>query len=385
MAGSIRRRPDGKWRARYRDTTGREHARHFARKVDAERWLASVQVSITRGEWVDPSLARITFEEWASTWLASKRRLKAKTRLYYASGLKTHVLPRWGPVRLAAITHGDVVEWVAELSDTAGESVVRQSLDVLSQALSLAVRDGRLARNVAAGVSRPRRERGRQRFLSHAEVARLVEHCAPPYDVIVKFLAYTGLRFGEMAALRVQDVDLVRRRVRVETNLVEINGQLVRGTPKTRLSIRSVPFPRLLAGDLAVLVEGRDTAAPLFTTVKGSVLRNSNFRHHAFDEAVAAAGLAPLTPHDLRDTAASLAIAAGASVKTVQRMLGHSSAAMTLDVYAGLFDDELDGVADRMDRAARESERVTGTDENEAVADQVRTERPETDDADAED
>jgi integrase len=76
------------------------------------------------------------------------------------------------------------------------------------------------------------------------------------------------------------------------------------------------------------------------------------------------AGLVPLTPHDLRDTAASLAVAAGASVKAVQRMLGHASAAMTLDVYAGLFDDELDDVADRMSAAA-ESARIT--------ADQLRT------------
>ena len=95
----------------------------------------------------------------------------------------------------------------------------------------------------------------------------------------------------------------------------------------------------------------------MFTTASGSLLRNSNFRHHVFDKAVQAAGLAPLTPHDLRDPAASLAIASGASVKAVQRMLGHTSAAMTLDVYAGLFDDELDGVADRMHAASgREDE-----------------------------
>ena len=90
---------------------------------------------------------------------------------------------------------------------------------------------------------------------------------------------------------------------------------------------------------------------------------NSNFRHRFFDPAVTRAGLAPLTPHDLRDTAASLAVAAGASVKAVQRMLGHASAAMTLDVYAGLF-DELDDVADRMGAAA-ESARTT--------ADQLRS------------
>ena len=102
---------------------------------------------------------------------------------------------------------------------------------------------------------------------------------------------------------------------------------------------------------------------------KASVhLRNSNFRRHVFDKAVQRAGLTPLTPHDLRDTAASLAIAAGANVKSVQRMLGHASAAMTLDVYAGLFDDQLDDVAERMHSAAIDEGRTP------AGADSVRTE-----------
>jgi integrase len=108
-----------------------------------------------------------------------------------------------------------------------------------------------------------------------------------------------------------------------------------------------------LSQAIAALLADRPSDAPVFTTASGALLRNSNFRHHVFDKAVEAAGLAPLTPHDLRDTAASLAVASGASVKAVQRMLGHASAAMTLDVYAGLFDDELDGVAERMHEAAQ--------------------------------
>jgi integrase len=129
---------------------------------------------------------------------------------------------------------------------------------------------------------------------------------------------------------------------------------------------RTVPVPRVLRDQLAEYVAGRDPGEWLFPAPGGGPLCNSNFRHRFFDPAVARAGLAPLTPHDLRDTAASLAVAAGASVKAVQRMLGHASAAMTLDVYAGLFDDELDDVADRMGAAA-ESARTT--------ADRLRTER----------
>lgn len=173
----------------------------------------------------------------------------------------------------------------------------------------------------------------------------------PPYDVFVHLVAYTGLRFGEAAGLRVGGLDLDRGRLRVDTSLVEVLGQLEETTPNSHRT-RTVPVPRFLREQLAALASGRDPPDRLFTTKNGRSLRNSNFRHQVSDPAVRRAGLAPLTPHDLRDTGASLAVASGAAVKAVQRMLGHASAALTLDVYAGLFDDELDDVADRMSGAA---------------------------------
>jgi integrase len=148
----------------------------------------------------------------------------------------------------------------------------------------------------------------------------------------------------------------------VVDNLTEADGHLYERSPKARRT-RSVPVPRLLRAELAAHIEGKKPADRVFTTRRGRPLRNSNLRHHVFDPAVTRAGLAPLTPHDLRDTAASLSISAGANVKTIQRMLGHASAAMTLDIYAGLFDDDLDSVGERLSDAA-------GAD----AADSVRTE-----------
>jgi integrase len=112
-------------------------------------------------------------------------------------------------------------------------------------------------------------------------------------------------------------------------------------------------MPAFLAGDLAGYVVGKVPGELVFTGRHGGVLRNLNSRRDHFDAAATAAGLDGLTPHELRHTAASLAVAAGANAKAVQRMLGHASAATTLDVYAGLFDDDLDGVADRMDALGR--------------------------------
>lgn len=113
--------------------------------------------------------------------------------------------------------------------------------------------------------------------------------------------------------------------------------------------MRSVPIPRSLVDELAVELAGKTADDLVFTARRGGVLRNLNFRRDVFDQAATASGLDGLTPHELRHTAASLAVSAGANVKAVQRMLGHKSAAMTLDVYSGLVDDDLDGVADRLD------------------------------------
>jgi integrase len=132
----------------------------------------------------------------------------------------------------------------------------------------------------------------------------------------------------------------------------KVRGKLIWGTPKSH-QIRSVPIPRFLVDDLALVMAGKAQGDVVFTTRRGAVLRNLNFRRDVFDAAATAAGLDGLTPHELRHTAASLAVSAGANVKAVQRMLGHASAAMTLDVYSGLFDDDLDGVAERLDAGAR--------------------------------
>lgn len=371
--GNVQKRPDGQWRARYRDAAGKEHAQHFDRKRDADRWVDGQESAKRRGEWVDPALSRITLGEWSETWWQTKASLKPKTRATYASVLRARVLPRWRDVPLKAITHADVVGWAAELGTVVGESMTRQAVDIVGQCLALAVRDGRLVRNVAEGVKRPKPERGRQRFLTHAEVDKLAAQCPPPYGLLIRLLAYTGLRFGEAAGLRVGSVDLVRGRLEVVDNLTEADGKLYEGSPKARRT-RSVPVPRFLRPALAVRIEGKEPDERVFRTPRGGPLRNSNFRHYVFDPAVTRAGLAPLTPHDLRDTAASLAISAGANVKTIQRMLGHASAAMTLDIYAGLFDDDLDAVGERLSDAA---DAGPGAADRPEGADSVRTDEDE--------
>jgi integrase len=146
-------------------------------------------------------------------------------------------------------------------------------------------------------------------------------------------------------------LDLMRRRPEIVYTAIELGGEMTYGTPKTHQR-RSVPIPRMLVDRLAELVAGKAPGDLVFTSPRGEVMRNHNFRSRVFAPAAVAIGVPGLTPHDLRHTAASLAVQAGANVKAVQSMLGHASAAMTLDVYAGLFGDDLDAVADRLDEAA---------------------------------
>jgi len=349
MAGNVQRRPDGKWRARYRDPSHREHARHFDRKIDATRWLATQEVARARGEWIDPALARITVGVWVERWLGHQVQLKPSTRKRYEVAIRCQVLPSWERVPLAEVTYADVSAWVGRLSASElAPATVRYAYRVLSLTLAAAVRDGRLIRNVAEGVRLPRVLKSEKVFLSHEQVAALAEACAP-YELLVRVLSYTGLRWGEVAALRVRRVDLMRRRLDI-AEATEAGGQVIFGTPKSHQR-RSVPLPRFLCDDLAAHLAGKGPEDLVFVAPEGGVLRNSNFRPRLFDPAARAAGLEGLTPHELRHTAASLAVAAGANVKVVQLMLGHASAAMTLDVYAGLFGDDLDQVADRLDQA----------------------------------
>jgi integrase len=358
MDGSITRitLSDGtsRYRARYRDPGGRQHEKRFVRKVDAQRWLDVATSAMVTQTWTAPDRGRVTVSAWAEQWLAAQTQVKPSTRYRYEGLLRTHVLPTWGSYRLGDVTHAEVAGWVARLrANGSAPATVRQAHRVFSLLLGLAVRDGRIPRNPADRVPLPRVTRDEPRFLSREEVERLAAAAGDDDDVI-RLLAYTGLRFGELAALRVRRVDFRRRRLTIAESVTEVAGKLEFGTPKTHQH-RSVPLPAALVDPLAARCEGKQGGDLVLTTSAGTALRLRNWRRVVFDPAVRDAGLTDVTPHDLRHTAASLAVASGATVKSVQRMLGHASAAMTLDVYAGLFDDDLTDLAARMDAAAQEA------------------------------
>lgn len=349
-----------RYRVRYRKPDhSQTDKRGFRTKREAEDFLSSVEVSKLRGEWVDPTRSRITVGEWAERWYEAQLQLKATTLSGYRYTLDRHVIPVWGAVRLVDIGHADVQAWVTKLTKTLAASTVRQIYLVLAGLAKYAVRDGRLSRNPCEGVQLPRVVKKHRGYLSHAQVRQLADGCEEYGDVVL-FLAYTGLRWGEMAALKVGRLDMLRRRIEVAEAVSAPRGELVWSTPKSHSS-RSVPFPEFLAAPLARRCEGKRRDELVFVGPDGGVLRSGNFRRRQFATAVKACQGADLdfpdmSPHDLRHTAASLAVSSGANVKAVQRMLGHASAAMTLDVYADLFDDDLDAVAVALNQGAADSD-----------------------------
>lgn len=343
-----------RWRARYVDNEGRERAKGFDRKSDAQQYLAEVVSQLTIGTYVTPSAGKVTVADVHASWAGAQSHISEKTAATRRSSWSAHVAPRWENTAVGDVTTSAVRLWVSGMvSEKLGVATIENAFGLLRQVLGSAVEDRRISRNPCDGVKLPKREHSDRGYLSHRQVAALTQAVARNPEV-VRFLAYTGLRWGEMAALRVQDFDMLRRRVNVSRSVTESNG-LVWRAPKT-WERRSVPFPAALANELAALMVGKGRDALVFTDMRGGVLRNSNYRARVFRAAVKACQhddptFPTITPHDLRHTAASLSVSAGANVKALQRMLGHRKASMTLDIYTDLFDEDLDLVAAGLDAA----------------------------------
>ncbi|GAB3396903.1 site-specific integrase [Humibacter soli] len=349
-----------RYRVRYRKPDHSQGAkRGFRTKRDAELYLASVELKKAAGDYIDSASGRVTIGSLGAEWFATQTHLKPSSVAVMESAWRLHVKPRWGDVTIGSIRHSEVQAWVSALANggvdgarSKSPALVHRAYGILASILDVAVRDRRISSNPARGVNLPRKVSREHRYLTHQELRRLADACGD-HGTLILLLGYCGLRWGEASALRVRDIDLQRRRVHVVENAVFVRGDIVVGSPKT-YKRRSVPYPALLASGMAAAIAGKRPDDLVFPDRYGQHMVTPTIRYNSwFDRALDAAGLPHMNIHDLRHTTASLAISAGANVKAVQRMLGHASAAMTLDVYADLFTDDLDNVAHRLDQAAR--------------------------------
>jgi integrase len=350
------RKPDGKltWR------------RGFGTKHRAEAFAAAVEVDKMTGTYVAPQLGRAKVAELAPEWLARKRQATAPSHYrMLESAWRVHVGPVWGQASVAGIDAGAVEGWIAAMSAAgAGATTVLRAHGVLSGILAMAVKSRRLAINPAKGVDNlPRKTTRRHVYLTADDVDRLAE-AAGPHRALVLVLAYCGLRWGEAIALRVADVEFLRRRLTVSENAVQISVDHAVG-PTKAYKARSVPVAGFVLDELSAQCAGKTPSDLVFAARDGGYLPRPKSSNGWFTRAVKDAGVQAITPHDLRHTCASLAVSAGVNVLALQRMLGHTSAKMTLDTYADLFDDDLDAVAtvlhgryaDRGEQTGRTNER----------------------------
>lgn len=344
--------------------------RGFTTKRDAELFLAKVEVSKATGDFVDATKARITIAELAPRWLATKKaHLKISSYLPIEQGWRLRVEKRWGKVAVGRVEHSAVQAWIDELTTSGlSASVVLRDYGTLIGILDLAVQDRRIPHHRARGVKLPKKGAKPRRYLSHRQVALLAESARASKSredgagevgaIVVQFLAYTGVRWAEMTGLRARAVNFDTRRFVIEENAVQIGRSIHVGTPKNS-ETRSAPIPPFLLDALRTMTKEKAHDDLVFGDGVNH-LKSPNVYHGWFAKAVETARAADpsfpkITFHDLRHTAASLAISAGANVKALQRMLGHNSAAMTLDTYADLFEDDLDAVAVALDRARENS------------------------------
>ncbi|WP_078281701.1 tyrosine-type recombinase/integrase [Mycobacteroides franklinii] len=351
-----------RWRVWVTDNDGERSSRYFARKMDAEDYRDDTKAKLSRGAYVTESAGSVTVETMYEEWLTQIAHTADSTRSTREITWETWVSPKWRKTLVRNVKRSAVRTWVTEMTEEgAGPATVENAVGVLRLVLGLAVEDKRLAENPATGVKLPPRQHRPRAYLTHEQVWELAEAIDPRYETLVLFLAYAGLRFGEAAALAVQDLDLLRRRIEVRRQVTEVEGKLS-WTPTKGKRRRFVPAPKFLVEPLSVLCQGKPRDALVFTSPKGETLRLNSWRRRMWNPAITtlrqvdADGVAhrdfpAATPHDLRHTAASLAISDGANVKAIQTMLGHKSAALTLDTYADLFPDDLESVAAAFDRA----------------------------------
>ncbi len=361
-------KPLTRYMVRYRTPDRKQtKKRGFLTKRAAQEFANRVEVKKLSGEYVAPALGQISVGELGTEWLTRQAHHKPSWSARIESVWRVHVEPKWGARRIADIRQSEVQSWVAQLKLSA--SSVAHAHTVLAGILDDAVSDRRLTTNPARGVKLPRKTVTKPRnYLTALQVQALADESKHP-DIVL-LLATTGLRWGEMAALRVRDVDLGRGRIRVERSASKVNAETVIGTTKTHAA-RSVAVSASVLKLLAPAMVGKAPDELLWSRGDGQPLRPPTTTHwfgaavkRCQDHAEKIRALErekhpdrdPITPafprvtvHELRHTAASLMIASGANVKTVQSQLGHKTATMTLDQYGHLFPDDLDDVATKMD------------------------------------
>ncbi len=342
---------------RWRDpATGKNLGKRFTYYDDARRFKTKVERDLDTGTYVDPSLSKVSVKDFLDHYIATAP-IAASTRKLYETHARLHIVPNVGAKGIGNVSAADVRLMLARLvNEGVGQSTVVHVHQLIRAAFTMAVQEDRIQRNPASGIKLAKTQQREPFFLTAEQVSRLAAH-AGPYALMVKFMAYTGLRVGEATTLRVRNISTLRRGIKV------VEGGGTDGATKNR-KVRSVPFPSTIVDELAAHLVGKGPDDYVFTAADGGKVIPNNWRKRVLYRAAVEADVLrdgePPHPHDLRHTAASLWAAAGFSLHEVSRMLGHSGIAITSKTYIHLFPDEQDAKMDRFGLMLTEGDTTYG-------------------------
>lgn len=325
-------------------------SRTFARKKDAVAWETEQRRRLAMGSFADPKLGDLPLDEWASQWLDSLYGRAQNTVVRYHSLVRIHILPTLGRFPITAIRPRMIQDLIRAVGEKHSPSTARQTLVCIRQIFKYAEAEGAIQTLPTKNVKHPRCRPNKPMPLTHKQLWELADSTGTKRDFLLILVAgYTGLRWGEITALQAGDYVPAERRLHITKAVATVRGRHVLSDVKDHAD-RSVTLPKSVAGFMDEWLIGKDPEDTIFAGENGQYLDNSNFRSRCLDKGSKALGRA-VTPHHLRDTAASLAIASGATVLAVARMLGHEDASVTMKHYAALFPNDLDDLSDRMDAA----------------------------------
>ncbi len=347
------------WQARFRPPGGRTVSKSFKLEREAKAWRVERVAELKAGQYVDPKAGGGTFEAYAAGWL-ERRSVKPSSLQRDASYLKSLILPWFGGRALNAITADEVESWIVSLRNQGyAASTVRGAANIVATVFDDAVDRSKLARSPMPSKPRlarvlpkaPPQSNPKTRFLTRAEFDKLADNIDPDYRAMTFVGAFGGLRWGETAALRPEDVELERRQLAVHATL----AQPVGGIPyrdldmKTDASRRTVALGELV-GVLKAHLEKYASADWLFPASGGGPLRADNWIRSVWKPATTSAGLTPppLRFHDLRHTCAAWLIALGEPVLVIQKRLGHSKPSTTMNIYGHLYPGVDEAAADKL-------------------------------------
>jgi integrase len=359
--GAVRKLPSGRWQVRYLGPDGlmRPADQTFPTKTSAEQWLTRTEADLIDSDWIDPDAGLIPFTNYAAAWIDERPDLRPKTIQLYRYLLRRHLATSsaFGTRTVAEIKDAHVRRWRKMLLDAGVSPVtVAKAYRLLKAIMNTAVEDGLIRRNPCRIRGAGQEKSPERAVLTIRQVFALADSITPRYRALILFAVFTSLRWGELAALRRQDIDMGTRTVRIDRSLTELpGGGYLFGPPKSDAGQRIVVFPDVITQDLAwhlARFSAPGDEALVFTSPTGSPLRHGNFRRRVWLAALETAGLPAIHFHDLRHTGNHLTAEAGATLRELMERMGHSTTRAAL-IYLHATDERQRAVADAVDAAAR--------------------------------